>query len=55
MDDNVLPNVIVTDRELALMNVISRVFTTTTHILCRWHINKNVLTKCKKLFLTKEV
>lgn len=52
MDDSALPNVIVIDRELTLMNVISRVFPTTTHLLCRWHINKNVLTKCK-LFSTK--
>lgn len=35
MDDSVLPNVIVTDKELALMNVISRVFPNTTHLLCR--------------------
>lgn len=55
MDDSALPNIIVTDRELSLMNAISRVFPTATHLLCRWHINKNVLTKCKKLFSTKEV
>lgn len=35
MDDSVLPNVIVTDRELALMNVISKVFPNATHLLCR--------------------
>ena len=55
MDDSALPNVIVTDRELTLMNAISRVFLTATYLLCRWHINKNVLTKYKKLFSTKEV
>lgn len=55
MNDNALPNVIVTDRKLALMNAISRVFPTATHLLCRWYINKNVLTKCKKFFSTKEM
>jgi len=35
MDDSALPKVIVTDKELALMNVISRVFLNVTHFLCR--------------------
>lgn len=34
MDDSALPNVIVIDMELALMNVISRVFLNATHSLC---------------------
>ena len=37
MDVHFLPSVIVTDRELALMNAIEIVFPTTTHLLCRWH------------------
>ncbi|XP_052300876.1 PKS-NRPS hybrid synthetase cheA-like [Citrus sinensis] len=55
MDNNMLPSVIVTDREVALMNAIQNVFPTATHILCRWHISKNVLSNCKKLFETNEV
>ena len=43
-----LPNVIVTDRELALINVVRLVFPITTNLLCRWHISKNVLAICKK-------
>lgn len=35
MDDSALPNIIMTDRELALMNAILRVFFTTTHLLCK--------------------
>ncbi|XP_028102309.1 PKS-NRPS hybrid synthetase CHGG_01239-like [Camellia sinensis] len=54
IDDSVLPEVIVTDRELALMNAIDNTFPNARHLLCRWHINKNVLTKCKKMFETKE-
>ncbi|XP_052210807.1 protein FAR-RED ELONGATED HYPOCOTYL 3-like [Diospyros lotus] len=48
------PGVIVTDRELELMNAIQKVFSTTSTLLCRWHISKNVLAKCKKLFDRKE-
>ena len=48
-----LPNIIVTNRELALMNVVRLVFPTTTNLLCRWHISKNVLANCKKLFERK--
>ncbi|XP_028104604.1 uncharacterized protein LOC114303653 [Camellia sinensis] len=54
MDDSVLPEVIVRDKELALMNAIDNTFLNARHLLCRWHINKNVLTKCKKMFETKE-
>jgi hypothetical protein len=48
------PNVIVTDRELALMNAITRVFPGAHHLLCIWHINKNILAKCKRHFATEE-
>lgn len=37
------------------MNAISTVFSNATHLLCRWHISKNVLANCKKMFLTKEI
>ena len=52
--DGILPDVIVTDRELSLMKAISTVFPSATHLLCKWHINRNVLVRCKKLFETKE-
>ncbi|XP_070662492.1 uncharacterized protein [Malus domestica] len=45
-----LPGVIATDRDLALLNSIKSVFPSAQHLLCRWHINKNVLSKCKKMF-----
>ncbi|KAL7205966.1 hypothetical protein ACSBR2_018806 [Camellia fascicularis] len=54
MNENSLPNVIVSDRELSLMNAIAMIFPQATSLLCRWHINKNVLAKCKKLFEKKE-
>ena len=49
------PQVIATDRELALMNAIDQVFSTSKNILCRWHINKNIAAKCKKYFEAGEV
>lgn len=55
IDDSVHPQVIMTDREIVLMNAISTVFPNATHLLCRWHISRNVLVKCKKMFLTKEI
>jgi histone-lysine N-methyltransferase SETD2 len=50
MHDTFVPTVIVTDRELALINAIGVVFPTARHLLCRWHISKNVVTNCKKMF-----
>ncbi|KAL5169794.1 putative protein FAR1-RELATED SEQUENCE 10 [Glycine soja] len=44
-----LPLVIVTDRDLALMNVVKTVFPESTNLLCRFHIDKNVKAKCKSL------
>ncbi|CAG8854728.1 12562_t:CDS:2, partial [Gigaspora margarita] len=45
---------IVTNRELALMRAIEKVFSNTRHILCMWHINKNILAKYKRYFITEE-
>ncbi len=46
----VTPKVLCTDRELALMNGIARVFPGCHNILCCWHINKNILANCKTRF-----
>ncbi|PIA25192.1 hypothetical protein AQUCO_12300023v1 [Aquilegia coerulea] len=47
-------SVIVTDRDLALMNAIPKVFPGVTHLLCRFHIMKNVQAKSKKFFETND-
>ena len=47
MDQSFLPNVIITDREIALMKAVESVFPTSSHMLCRWHIGKNILAHCK--------
>ncbi|KAH1249182.1 Protein FAR1-RELATED SEQUENCE 5 [Glycine max] len=44
-----LPVVIVTDRDLALMNAVKTVLPESTNLLCRFHIDKNVKAKCKSL------
>ncbi|KAL5165939.1 Protein FAR1-RELATED SEQUENCE 5 [Glycine soja] len=50
-----LPLVIVTDRDLALMNAVKTVFPESTNLLCRFHIDKNVKAKCKSLIGEKNV
>ncbi|XP_050368851.1 protein FAR1-RELATED SEQUENCE 5-like [Argentina anserina] len=40
--------VIISDRELALMNAINIVFPRTTNILCVWHIERNIAINCKR-------
>ena len=41
---------IVIDRELALISCIESSFIQSIYLLCRWHINMNVLAKTKKHF-----
>ncbi|KAL8492337.1 hypothetical protein ACS0TY_023811 [Phlomoides rotata] len=45
-----LPTIILTNRELALINAVESTFPSATHLLCKWHIRKNMLAKCKKMF-----
>ncbi|XP_068498558.1 uncharacterized protein [Phaseolus vulgaris] len=49
LTSHVGPEVIVCDRDLALMNAINIVFPKARNLLCRFHINKNVKAKCKML------
>ena len=48
------PLVIITDMEKGLMTARHLELSTTQHILCLWHINKNVLANCKKDFDSSE-
>jgi len=50
----VTPKVLYTNRELALMNGIARIFPGCHNILCCWHINKNILANCKTCFSNVE-
>ncbi|KAH1209786.1 Protein FAR1-RELATED SEQUENCE 5 [Glycine max] len=55
LKNDCLPVVIVTDRDLALMNAVKTVFPECTNLLCRFHIDKNVKAKCKCLIGEKTV
>jgi hypothetical protein len=48
------PKCMITDRELALLNTLDNFFPLSDHILCRWHVNMNVVAKTKKHFKTNE-
>ncbi len=44
------PAVVVMDRNLLLMNSVAQVFPTSKHLLCTWHIDKNVKARCWPFF-----
>ena len=44
----------ITDRELALITEIDLEFPDIDHLICRWHVNMNVVKNCKKHFYTQE-
>ena len=44
------PASIVTDRELALIKSLNKQFPSSQHLLCRWHVNMNVLARTKQYF-----
>lgn len=48
--NNIQPSVIVTDRNLALVNAVESTFLLSWYLLCTWHIKKNVLANYKKMF-----
>ncbi|KAH1215405.1 PKS-NRPS hybrid synthetase [Glycine max] len=48
-----LPGVIVTDKDLTLMNAVKTVFPECTNLLCWFHIDKNLKAKCKSLIVVE--
>jgi hypothetical protein len=46
--DRFKPTIIVTDNDTGLRNSISTVWPSVPSLLCRWHVNKNVLTKAQE-------
>jgi hypothetical protein len=49
-----IPEAVLTNREQALMNGLDSVFPTTTHLLCTWHINKNLVSNGAKMIKDKK-
>ncbi|XP_027913070.1 PKS-NRPS hybrid synthetase CHGG_01239-like isoform X1 [Vigna unguiculata] len=52
--DEDIPQVIVTNRDISLMNAVQVVFPSSSNLLCRFHINNNVKTKCLSIVHPKE-
>lgn len=50
LDQCMLPRVIVTDREMALLNACKEVFPDAAQLLCRWHIEQNIFKRCRQSF-----
>ncbi|XP_076939181.1 uncharacterized protein LOC143607715 [Bidens hawaiensis] len=48
LDKCMHPRVILTDRELALVNACKEVFPNATQLLCRWHISRNIFKNCRQ-------
>ena len=49
-----LPSIILTDRCLACINASSNLFPSSTILICIWHANKAVFTRCQPVFSTSE-
>jgi hypothetical protein len=50
IDERYYPRVIVTDRDLALVGAIREEFPNAHKLLCRWHIEQNLLKYCRNKF-----
>jgi alpha-glucosidase len=48
------PNVVVTDRDAALMSAVATVFPDSAHMVCTFHVKKNMSEKCKTLCKIKD-
>jgi len=47
------PTVVVSDRDIALINAINVIFHEASNMLCHFHIDKNVKAKCKMIVHSK--
>ena len=50
LQECMMPRVIVTDRELALINACAKVFPNASRFLCRFHIEQNIVKHCRQGF-----
>lgn len=53
MTESLIFKLIVIDRNLAMMNTIDVLFSSSINLLCRFHIKKNIEVKCKEYVLKK--
>ncbi|KAJ0556837.1 putative transcription factor FAR family [Helianthus annuus] len=54
LDECMEPRVILTDRDLALMGACAKVFPDASRLLCRWHIQQNVMKHYKGAFTDED-
>src|ERR1044072_8620348 len=54
-DQEDMPKVVVIDRDTTLMNVVAIVFSTSSTLLCRYHITTNVRSRVKPVVWSKQV
>lgn len=54
-DQENMPNVIVIDRNISLMNLVAKMFPTSYALLCRYHITKNVRSRRRHVVRTKQI
>jgi hypothetical protein len=47
----ICPILIITDREIVLIKALDYIFPESTHLLCIWYININILANYRKYFL----
>ena len=52
---NVILVTLITDCDLGPMNVVREVFPNSVHLLCRWHINKDVQSRVNAIMATPMV
>ncbi|KAL2940427.1 Protein FAR1-RELATED SEQUENCE 5 [Bienertia sinuspersici] len=50
LGESVQLSAIVTDRDLGLTKALAQVFPQTSHLLCTWHINKDMADRVQKLY-----
>jgi hypothetical protein len=55
LDPLIFSPVLCTDRDLALVGAIKSICSRSPHLLCVWHIDKNVVIKTKQYFSSNEV
>lgn len=54
IDERYYPRVIVTDRDLALVGACRAEFPEAYKLLCRWHIEQNILQHCRNRCISLE-
>lgn len=55
LEPTTAPDIVVSDNEATLLNTKRVVFPNATRVICRWHVNRNIVKKCKREFPASSV